>query len=1141
MLDIVPTNLCGKKMAIHIQALDISGVKNLVRGGYSKLKQVPGPQKSRKKNTKILQQWSLDLSAQFQINEALVASKKHLTTAEIFLFEEWILDLLRDVKVNQNQLGNRAINIGLIPYDATGTNLNIELKLSLGRLKHLEQEFRGFVQDYCRVVEKILDNNWEESRAHINLINTLYGYSYWGIENLLATTQKIEGVDSVKSLIRKITIGSSALNKFYVHHFGVRNEPAQTTLRFQINLNKRLNESDLNSTIQNYSKFRLYGKLEHDEKFLSNILSCEQLNTGIDLFFTLIKVTKLIINNPGKFSPSVMEEAEAVVNFFKNLHNTLDIFNLCGKPHQSFDQLTRFATHSLSVTLQLSNPNEFKSFLEKLISNGLVSKLSTRSDGIDAEELEKFFLNFNNLPLTMLFGEISNIQQLPQYLLNVENPSMDESNINSINDAIKTNIHKLSTSTALPSDELELLIRATNSTDLQELMTISSKIRTLPFYTKHLVLKDTINIILAHTLFKNNYVVECINICAELSIENDTLIPLLPLAEIFQGVRWQSLSSLGPSLDLSIALNSYLKVSGDRKIRTFKRYSVKQLLDHLNVSNVLDLLKRLQESEHNSKKLEFFAYEVCDTITLELLPGGENSRKIMLLRKDILGFLASMKTSQHLKYLYEESLIKDRLEVDDGMNVLDDSKVFVDEPPILNIINKDMAADFQRYLKLVSEVDGTPESVSDVLKNINTLSSSIFQIPKNDADDLLAQILSSMLENFLFDSASGLDIIIGRRIRHGTLQGEIRGYLEQVGLMGLKPHAGANYTVSPRVQQLSLQLDPKKRKVVTAAFSRFYESIDQLITLLRDEYFHVRSKNKPRGIFELNVNPVMFSLARGIAHTCPSIESFSKQCFELFWFFLTASVDLTRPSKEAEIKKSLTLIFTKLFNQLRYLNISDPEFYSHLQQANDELQRKAISISSWIRVPESTIEGGTYSIQRIIDIATAKVISQRLGFKPLIKASPLDLVLDVHGFHIVFDALYIALDNICQHSGKKIDNQIDIQISLSRDKSLLHFTITNQVALNSDRAENESKLQTLRNTIQKKAYVERARSDRGSGLAKLAALVMQSDKTNISFGYEGLDEFKLKFDLIFLSGVNKKIEPSTRSASFLSSALEVAE
>lgn len=92
--------------------------------------------------------------------------------------------------------------------------------------------------------------------------------------------------------------------------------------------------------------------------------------------------------------------------------------------------------------------------------------------------------------------------------------------------------------------------------------------------------------------------------------------------------------------------------------------------------------------------------------------------------------------------------IEDSLRVDDGLEVLDDSKVYVDEQSIMNALSVEASADFQRYKKLVESGVGETEDLVEVMKSFRTLSAKNFQVPKNEADDLLGNWLVQLERNF---------------------------------------------------------------------------------------------------------------------------------------------------------------------------------------------------------------------------------------------------------------------------------------------------------------------------------------------------------------------------------------------------------
>lgn len=1026
---------------------NITKARNLVRGALSHLRALSTPDALR-------DDWRQEQFAQQQINRALAIARRELDRRQLGEFERWVTESVADQHHTTKRLGTPLTSLGLLPTELASRDLITELRLATEKLERRLADLCTFANDAVTIAKFIGRRAWVDAMSELQVAIKRDSYSYWAVETELALKQSSLGVEAVKAHVRSMSICALGLNKFFPHYFGVRNEPAQTSSRFKANLRKKVHESDLPVDLQAYAKYRLYGDLDPEPAALARVLACEQLTTVIDLAVTTIKISRLILNRKNAFS----DEAIAMANQANFILNPIIAIlgittsndkvlapRVAALSRVNLPQL-EIAARAVRLAFAPDDMCADEDGADALIVRGIASQLSTRSDGVAAEELAKEMLNLSWLPAALELGDVSLIPPLPKFFCGVLPENGDDNNPLTAIAAVL----RLAHSELLDCGTAEMLrpivdahCAGATGDQLHAVQILESA---LSKATNPIAL-DTLNVLLANELHRAEQLQECLVVCAQTGIDNDRLVPLLPLVEIFQGVKWPTLSRLGSSVDLSISLDHFLRVVEDRKVRTFKRYSIEELMKLHGCGSIVDLPAALFSQGVDLGRIEYFFSHVCDIFSLELLPGMGESKKVRLTRSELLRRLAAMHTKQEIFYLQEASDIEDALQVDDGLYVLDDSKVYVDKQAVLNSVNQELAADFQRYLKLVEGGLGVSDSINDVLKGFNNPSAKTFQIPKNDADDLLAELVATILHRFLFDQASGLDIIVGRRIRHGTIAGEIRGVLEKAALIGHKPRTGASYGPPPKVERLGSKMEPKRARIVYAAFSRFSESIDQLIALLRDEYFHVCSTPKPRGIFDLQVSPVVLALARSVAQTCGTIEQFSRECIELFWFFLSWRLEASRPSVESEIKKALQTIFAKVTNELRALNVGDPTFFAEVQQVSEELQRRATTIASWIRVPNISAEGKTYSLPRIIDVAVAVVTGQRPGFRPNVNTKvPPDMELDTHGFSIVSDALYIALVNVAQHSGKRAGNCIDIAIQFDPKTSLLSFEIVSEVA-----------------------------------------------------------------------------------------------
>ncbi|MEM5372894.1 hypothetical protein V4C53_43820 [Paraburkholderia azotifigens] len=503
------------------------------------------------------------------------------------------------------------------------------------------------------------------------------------------------------------------------------------------------------------------------------------MTTPVDLLFTAIRICRYILDSAGSFFPAVLAAAATANECLDELCIDLGLHvtgQSISEGTATADKLVAIADAAIDCSLNPASSVERPVF-ESAIVDGIAAMLSTRSDGVKAEELTKLMLNLSWLPPFIELGDVSGVPPLPKLLSEI--PDSITEPVLSVTSALHRAIGKRSEYDS-GNGKLFRILAALRDGQSETLASISPSDTGDAMIQEAMlsgVSRDTLSVGLAKYQVENDDISGFLATCSRAGIENDRLIQLLPLGRLFQGAKWGRLKRWSSSIDLSICLNLYLRVVDDRKIRTYKRYAVEELSNTFGASHVEDLIGCLVTGGEHPKKIEYFGYHVCDIATLELLPGVIGSKRVMETRSALLRQISNIAGASAVAYLQEARDLQSGLQVDDGISVLEDSKVYVDEQAVLNYVNQELEADFQRYRKLVESGVGVSESIDELLKSFNSPSAKTFQIPKNDADDLLADLVGSILHRFVFDPASGLDIIVGRRIRHGTIAGELRGVL----------------------------------------------------------------------------------------------------------------------------------------------------------------------------------------------------------------------------------------------------------------------------------------------------------------------------------------------------------------------------
>lgn len=611
--------------------------------------------------------------------------------------------------------------------------------------------------------------------------------------------------------------------------------------------------------------------------------------------------------------------------------------------------------------------------------------------------------------------------------------------------------------------------------------------------------------------------------------KNTRLLPVLPLERMFGGSDFNKIRSYGSSIDLCNCLHRYTQINTDRKVKTNKRYAIEELIEDNNADSLITLATKISSVAEDKRSIEYFLASTCDVGTIELVGDTDGTIESLEIRAQLLRLAASVSAESSAQLTADADSITEQLKLDNVLQELDKTKVSVDEESLIPIVAREISGDFERYKKIKPDDTANTSSVEELVISLKQQSASAFQIPKNEADDLLVQMIFTVLDRFIEDPVYGLEAIVGRRIRHGTISDELRGALEQVELIGHRPRTGVDYKTPNAVRAAVENYDPAIRVGVNRAFNRFSSSIDNLVAILRDEVFYSRQpklakpRNRRPAVFDLQVGILVIAVARDAANISVSVEGFIRELFDTFWFQLSNSVERHRPQVGDFIASSLKESFSKLQLELKAAGYLDATFLAKIQRASEDLQIRGEFIKDWIRTPKISSEGKTYPLNMVYDAAMAFAKSKRPGFEPESTVQIAENVsLDAHGFPIAFDAVRIAIDNIAKHSGLK-KNRLVVKIELNPKEDRLCFSFESDMSKESWTRERATKLEAIKDDIQKHTYSDRAKRASESGIAKLATIVMQRANCQINFGPEkNNSKFKLYFELSYVAHARLK-------------------
>lgn len=1066
-------------------------LRNRIRGALADLH-------AQRPSQKVEQFISQKRRAAILINDTLAKARSLLSGKDLFEFERWV-DNQYSGGPGVESIGSDSLVLGITSNAVVAGHLEDALVLTLDALSRAEEPLILFGKKLREVNRCVDAQEFGSAIKVVDHISDEYGNSYWGLEARIALLSSSGQAAQVKDFVGKLSVGPVGLNRFFLYYFGLRNEITQSTVRLKTVVRRKLAESKLSFEHQAYAEFRILRIVTTDKRRLASILGYEHLTSKIDLLLTAIRISFEIVGNSDQFTTRERALANSVLNLecVRSAYSTI-----CDERELLLsDSMSNAIDDGLKSAIGLA-VSDLATPAEVYVS-GLASIVSYSGSETAEDRLRQHTLNYWFSQDSQIFDSAAIIPRLSDvYAKNwhseTQHPLVLE---------IVRRFWKLVETSDLkkPSDEIAL----SNS--------LAKKAYGDTLEGANQCILDCVGVRLAWTAFREDLFANALRLTHLTLQRNNRLIEALPLRQMFEGMSFDRIRLYGISVDLSNCLHWYSQIDSERQIRTFKRFSIEELVHESGQASLIKTCEALKNSNDDVPGLEFFLSETADIATIELLLEINGTREAFEAKSQLLYLAAEISDESSAQLRSAADQIKDELDVGDVLNDLDETMVSVDEAAILPSIERELASDFARYKSLIADSESGSSSLEELIKSLRNQSAAAFQIPKSESGDLLINMIQTVLDRFIDDSVYGLDAIIGRRIRHGTISSELRGTLEQAQLIGQRPRTGADYDVPSRIAS-DLAVGNGNKRGVIKAIGRFSAAIDLLVAQLRDEVFQCRSKGKLDPAFELSMSPLMFAVARDAVTAAPLVTNFTAELFATFWFMLSVYTDRSRIEVTSYIEEALKDAFSRLVADLRASQYTDVLLHATIQQASDELQRRAGIIASWVQIPKSRSSGRTYSLSLVFDASMAYCKSRWSNFEP-ISSEDIDqtIRLDAHGFPIVFDALRIALENIAQHSGIRQGNRVGTSIQLGDGGDKLCFTITSEVAKDAWSREKAARVDAIREDIEKRVFLDRAKRTSGSGLAKLATIVQQRQGCDIAFGInEGNKSFKLQFELTYI-------------------------
>lgn len=1001
-----------------------------------------------------------------------------------------------------------------------------------------------------------LHGRYEDALALLALMQEKLGVSLWSVQLRIALEHQAGGLERQKRYaadVRKIY--KRGLLGFTTYHTSVRNEDRTTVSKFLDDVEHRINNHIYyDEPLKNYSRYRLKGEIPPGSEAIADILRIEQNHTIQDVYQTFIAVIQeLVARGPSEDLRKIILIALSiipaddfrVIKIIRHLDHQHDLQymnrelgvleNLLEGNIQAANSFAKLrlaestdawdiiyaglarTSSSLNLASFALRPTNLAKGLGAIFGRAL----QTAEIGA---QLSKLTLNFRGLPFAAALANFEGTWRRLQpdadwapFKVGLNSPTTGIEDLRPGNklsggspdhnlkatewwktalglrkDAVASNeAGKLANAIAAVSKgNADIAIALTNEVDLW-----SEPQRSFGVLVR------------LHALTIKGDRKAIVSLISSEGSRGSAYSHLLPIQSSLKLLRWPDFKEVGNPLAPSIALNLLWIMDDDSKTASLLRFAASFALRNPLKRKPSEFEER--SSEYTKEELIYFLRYVCGPNILDQARIVSGTRAIMEERQAICSLLLELDPKNTTHYNEEITNIAEQLAIDEGQWIVDSTRIYVDLEALNRWAQRELTEDFGRYIDLVGVEVGHVQSFEDVLRELletNPASKSIY-VPETEAEAVLVSMLRRLGQEFLSNPMFGLDFNLSKRVRHQSFIGLIRGPLETAQLItSRESEAGDYHTNSHWLNKFT-----KGKDEIDVALKKFATFFDDTLIDAKDTALHLRSAEKPEGLIVLNLSAHHIAIARGVIKLAPSFTEFLAVAIVILWTAIDASLQSARDLISIQLKTQLTNGFDELRASVRTVAEGDEafwEFDSAVGLGSAEVQTRLDEAANWFQRADKIRAETTFTLDQVVKIAADTALKSQRNYSPNLQYEVEgDILLYAGNLIFVHDVLFVALGNAHKHSGLKSPT-VNVHVRHDPISSTLEIEAVCDTR-GSSRAVNEEKIKAIRSLIDSGSIAPHTRKEGQSGFVKLAAVVGQSPKGKIEFGYTLDGRFRL--------------------------------
>jgi hypothetical protein len=1110
-------------------------------------------------------------SMQFRsgLRELLLNSRVALHPSAFQVFNEWVIaqnqkqlaDLVR------SPIGFEELT-GVL--DSPDVPLETELYWVAERIRANSKTLRTFRTQVATIEALTLTNEYETAIAVLRLVELEHGVSLWSVQLRIALEQHAGGLERQKRYASEVRgIYKRGLLNFVAFNTSARNEDRTTIAKYRDDVRAKIDRHRYYSDgVKIYMRYRLLHEIPFFAPDLATILRVEQSHTLIDVYETFISIAQVIVKREqfvklrqpllrclgildcvGDFrieqlTRLIEPREQSALPLRKRECSDLLFQGRVAAARRAYRSRTLIysdiwdliyeglaCAHSSATAPVATDPRSIPHLIGALL--GRRSGFAESYAG-----LVKLAVNLRGLCVMAGLAELLSQlkrdhpdQQWEPWLISAHSPTQGIEDFESTpasgeaynqhesgweigaTENAWAHLHRPELLSTDRDNVASVMLTAIGLVLRHQYQSVINLLQDTEKVFPPRALQSLRSLLILHAYHAIGDKQKVVALIAAESARNDGYSEVLPVVSSISTMQWRDFELVENPLASSIVLHRLWSLDETDATASLLRFVTGKTLKRLGASRPSELV----DSEHvfAQHELVYFLKEVCKPNVLDVARILRSSTAVMEERQAICAALRDLDADNSDLYESEVIAISNKLALDEGQWLVDRTRLHVDTEAFTRWATKELAEDFARYRDLLGIQDVPQEDFDDLLSEIETAAMQQQEpmLTQGEADAVLYTLIRRAAEEFINNPIFGLDFYLSKRIRHQSFIGLIRGPLEFSKLITTRKSELEDYNRNDFWIDQFHDSDEGITNRLNEAFRKFAVKFDDVLNAAKETRFHVRSSDKPDGLIHLNIPAGILAIARVVVMQDADFSDVVITLIALFWASLESSLARTREFILEDLKTQIVVAFDEFRASARRCVEPNQAFLqldTKIGQCSNEVQRKLDEAAAWFTHSDLKAHMRMFTLDQVVSVAVDSALRCQRAFDPKINTQVKygDQIMIASTLIFVHDVIFVALDNARAHSGMR-SPRVSIQVCPDVDEEILTVRVETDNKPQS-RHIRERKLVETRRLIESGQIAPRTKKEGDSGFFKLAAVVRQSHKGRINFGFTELGAFFLE-------------------------------